>query len=216
MKRFFYFLFIFTTAACSSMLPYKDQNLAYLDGIEQKPQDYYGQVVAFSGEVKGSTEDARHLRLVLKVDAPLYYSVTGKGNALSYQLLLVHFQKDTPAMTGILKGSALRVLARVSQYETRTNSLGEKMGVLHLEAFAVSDKTSSQDFFHLQSPEKQLYQSWKEGRLFFKETPQELEARYPATPKVAPIVTKENPVSTKAPAPEKHIVFDEEVEEFVL
>jgi hypothetical protein len=216
MKRFFYFLFIFTTAACSSMLPYKDQNLAYLNDIEQNPQAYYGQVVAFSGEVKGSTEDARHLRLVLKVEAPLYYSVTGKGNALSYQLLLVHFQKDTPAMTGILKGSALRVLARVSQYETRTNSLGEKMGVLHLEAFAVSDKTSSQDFFHLQSPEKQLYQSWKEGRLFFKETPQELEARYPAAPKADPVATPKTTSPAKEVTPKKHIVFDEEVEEFVL
>ena len=116
MKRFLSLLLLFVTAACSSMLPYKDQTLVDLEGIEKDPSAHHGRVVAFSGDVKGSTEDARHLRLVLKVEAPLYYSVTGKGDSLSYQLLLVHFQKETPAMTGILKGSHIKVLARVAHY----------------------------------------------------------------------------------------------------
>ena len=72
MKRFLGLLGGLLLAACSAMIPYKDQNLDYLQGIEKDPAAYRGQVVSFGGEVKGITEDALRLRLVLKIDAPLY------------------------------------------------------------------------------------------------------------------------------------------------
>lgn len=89
--------------ACSSMIPYKDQDLNYLHGIEQNPQNYMDKVVSFGGEVQGVTEDTNLLRLVLKIDVPLYYYAIGK-DTLSYELLLVTYEKkDLPQMTGIKK-----------------------------------------------------------------------------------------------------------------
>ena len=97
------------------MIPYKDQNLDYLNGIEQNPDAYRGQVVSFGGVVQGVTEDTLRLRLVLKIDAPLYYYATGKGDSLSYELLLVSFnKKGMPQMTGLQKGRHIKVLARVN------------------------------------------------------------------------------------------------------
>ena len=64
MKRLFSLLLACLLAACSSMIPYKDQNLDYLNGIEQNPDAYRGQVVSFGGEVQGATEDTLRLRLV--------------------------------------------------------------------------------------------------------------------------------------------------------
>lgn len=172
MKPFFIFILCAFLAACSSIIPYKDQNLDYLQGIEKDPAAYRGKVVSFGGEVKGVTEDALRLRLVLKVDAPLYYYATGQGNALSYELLLVSFNKrGMPQMTGIQKGRHVKVLARVSSYETRKNFTGKDIVVLHLIAFAVSDRTKNQDFFRPEPPDRQLYESWKKGRLFLKNRP---------------------------------------------
>ena len=142
------------------MIPYKDQNLDYLNGIEQNPDAYRGQVVSFGGEVQGTTEDTLRLRLVLKIDAPLYYYATGKGDSLSYELLLVSFnKKGMPQMTGLQKGHHIKVLARVSSYEKRKNFTGKDIAVLHLLAFAITDRTANKDFFRPESPDKQLYES---------------------------------------------------------
>lgn len=100
------FLLLFLTvwlSACSAMIPYKNQNLDYLHGIENNPDAYRGKVVSFGGEVKGITEDARRMRLIIKIDVPFYYYATGK-DPLSYELLLISFdKKGMPQMTGIQK-----------------------------------------------------------------------------------------------------------------
>jgi len=222
MKPFFIFILCAFLAACSSIIPYKDQNLDYLQGIEKDPAAYRGKVVSFGGEVKGVTEDALRLRLVLKVDAPLYYYATGQGNALSYELLLVSFNKrGMPQMTGIQKGRHVKVLARVSSYETRKNFTGKDIVVLHLIAFAISDRTKNQDFFRPEPPDRQLYESWKKGRLFFEESAQDIIERYPApAPRALPVVNAAPPLTPPAPA-EKHaelqgIVFDAEEPPFIL
>lgn len=204
------------------MIPYKDQNLDYLNGIEQNPDAYRGQVVSFGGEVQGATEDTLRLRLVLKIDAPLYYYATGKGDSLSYELLLVSFnKKGMPQMTGLQKGHHIKVLARVSSYEKRKNFTGKDIAVLHLLAFAITDRTENKDFFRPESPDKQLYESWKKGRLFFEDSAQDIIKKYPApTPvKLAPVVlppveTKEEPKEEKQP--EKALVFDPEDPPFIL
>lgn len=212
MKPFFIFILCAFLAACSSIIPYKDQNLDYLQGIEKDPAAYRGKVVSFGGEVKGVTEDALRLRLVLKVDAPLYYYATGQGNALSYELLLVSFNKrGMPQMTGIQKGRHVKVLARVSSYETRKNFTGKDIVVLHLIAFAVSDRTKNQDFFRPEPPDRQLYESWKKGRLFFEESAQDIIERYPAP---APPLTP--PAPEEKPAEPRGIVFDAEEPPFIL
>lgn len=223
MKKFLSLLFCLFAAACSSMIPYKDQNLDYLQGIEKDPAAYRGQVVSFGGEVKGTTEDTLRLRLVLKIDAPLYYYATGKGNALSYELLLVTFNKRSmPAMTGIKKGHEIKVLARVSSYETRKNFTGKDIAVLHLLAFAISDRTLHKDFFRPETPDRQLYESWKEGRLFFEESAQEVIARYPVPAgQDMPVPVYVPPAQAPAPAPaapepEKGIVFDPEEPTFIV
>lgn len=225
MKKFLILLFCVFSAACSSMIPYKDQNLDYLQGIEKDPSAYRGQVVSFGGEVKGTTEDTLRLRLVLKIDAPLYYYATGKGNALSYELLLVTFNKRSmPAMTGIKKGHEIKVLARVSSYETRKNFTGKDIAVLHLLAFAISDRTMHKDFFRPETPDRQLYESWKEGRLFFEESAQEVIARYPVPagqdmPVPVYVPPAQEPAPDPAPAasePEKGIVFDAEEPTFIV
>lgn len=221
------FLLLFTCvflAACSSLMPYKDQNLDYLQGIEKDPNAYRGQVVSFGGEVAGITEDTLRMMLVMKIDAPLYYYATGKGNSLSYEMLLVTFNKrGMPQMTGIKKGNTIKVLARVSSYETRKNFTGDDIAVLHLIAFAVSDHTQHKDFFRPETPDRQLYESWKEGRLFFEESAQDVINRCPKenTPQLPehffkqPAATQEPPAEKPA-EPEKGIVFDEEEPTFVL
>lgn len=206
-------------AACSSIIPYKDQNLDYLQGIEKDPSAYRGQVVSFGGEVKGITEDALRLRLVLKIDAPLYYYATGQGNALSYELLLVSFNKrGMPQMTGIQKGRHVKVLARVSSYETRKNFTGKDIVVLHLIAFAISDRTKNKDFFRPEPPDRQLYESWKKGRLFFEESAQDIITRYPAPERPSLPAAKTVPPTqnTPTPAEPKGIVFDAEEPPFIL
>lgn len=222
MKPFFIFILCAFLAACSSIIPYKDQNLDYLQGIEKDPAAYRGKVVSFGGEVKGVTEDALRLRLVLKVDAPLYYYATGQGNALSYELLLVSFNKrGMPQMTGIQKGRHVKVLARVSSYETRKNFAGKDIVVLHLIAFAISDRTKNQDFFRPEPPDRQLYESWKKGRLFFEESAQDIIERYPApAPRTLPVVNAAPPLTPPAPeekpAEPRGIVFDAEEPPFIL
>lgn len=209
-------------AACSSMIPYKDQNLDYLNGIEQNPDAYRGQVVSFGGEVQGTTEDTLRLRLVLKIDAPLYYYATGKGDSLSYELLLVSFnKKGMPQMTGLQKGHHIKVLARVSSYEKRKNFTGKDIAVLHLLAFAITDRTTNKDFFRPESPDKQLYESWKKGRLFFEDSAQDIIKKYPAPAPIklapvvpAPVEVKEEPKEEKQP--EKALVFDPEDPPFIL
>ena len=203
--------------ACSSMIPYKNQNLDYLHGIEQNPDAYRGKVVSFGGEVKGVTEDARRMRLIIKIDVPFYYYATGK-DPLSYQLLLISFdKKGMPQMTGIQKGSDVKVLARVANYETRKNLTGKPIAVLHLIAFALADRNRDRDFFRPEPPYKQLYESWKAGRLFFNEQPQEIEARHPAVQRKTMTFFPLPPrTEEEKPAPAKGIVYDEEEPAFVL
>ncbi len=206
---------------CSSIIPYKDQNLDYLYGIEKNPDAYRGQVVSFGGEVKGITEDTLRIRLVLKVEAPLYYYATGKANAIAYEMILVTFNKrGMPAMTGIKKGNEIKVLARVRSYETRRNFAGSDIAVLHLLAFAISDHTRHKDFFRPETPERQLYESWKEGRLFFEESAQDVINRCPKTepqklPKRFTLPQPPAPILTPN-EPEKGIVFDAEDPPFIL
>ena len=195
--------------ACSSLFPYKDQSLEYLQGIEQDPSAYVDRVVSFSGEVKGITEDARRLRLVLKIAVPLYEQTTGK-NPLSYDLLLVSFDKNTPQMTGIKKGNTLKILARVASCETRKNLIGAEVRVLHVRAFALADRTTRQDFFHPQTPSYQLYESWKAGKLFFKEQPADIEKRYVPPASVTPSVSVPPKPSSSQPTQPRGIVYDEE------
>lgn len=215
MRYFFILLMTFCISACSSLLPYKDLSFDSLYAIAQNPVEYENKVVSFGGTVKGIIEDTRHLRFVLRIEAPLYYAISGKENLQEDQLLVVHFLKEDPAMTGISKENNVKILARVHRYETRTGSLGNKMGVLHLEAFAVADRTVGKDFFHLQSPDQQLYISWKEGKLFFKETVEEIEKRYPVVLTTEPEPLSTGPIQEKKILPQKQIIFDEE-EEYVL
>lgn len=218
MKRFLGLLGGLLLAACSAMIPYKDQNLDYLQGIEKDPAAYRGQVVSFGGEVKGITEDALRLRLVLKIDAPLYYYATGKGDSLSYELLLVTFNKRSmPQMTGIKKGHTLKVLARVSGYEKRKNFTSKDIAVLHLLAFALADRTTGKDVFRPESPEKQLYDSWKVGRLFYEDSAQDIIRRYPPKQPVQWKGEALPPAPAPAPKePAEGIVFDPEDPPFIL
>ena len=220
MKRLLSLLLACLLTACSSMIPYKDQNLDYLNGIEQNPDAYRGQVVSFGGVVQGVTEDTLRLRLVLKIDAPLYYYATGKGDSLSYELLLVSFnKKGMPQMTGLQKGRHIKVLARVSSYEKRKNFTGKDIAVLHLLAFAIADRTANKDFFRPESPDKQLYESWKKGRLFFEDSAQDIIKKYPAPAPVkfatAPVLPQKE-AAPEEKQPEKGIVFDPEDPPFVL
>lgn len=200
------------------MIPYKNQNLDYLHGIEQNPDAYRGKVVSFGGEVKGVTEDTRQMRLIIKIDVPFYYYATGK-DPLSYELLLISFdKKGMPQMTGIQKGHDVKVLARVANYETRKNLTGKPIAVLHLIAFALADRTRDKDFFRPEPPHKQLYDSWKAGKLFFEEQPQEIEKRYPAPQRktmrfIPPLSQTAEPIPAEKP---KGIVYDEEEPAFVL
>ncbi len=217
MKRTIFCLLATLLTACSGLQPYKAQSLDYLKNIEASPADYQGKIVSFGGEVKGLTEDTHILRLVLKTDVPFYYYATGRGNSLSYELLLVDYAKSQPTMSGIQKGYDVKILARVTSYEKHTNMLGNPIGVLRLTAIAVADRTQKKDFFHEVSPDKELYDSWQQGRLFYEETPEQISALYPA-PMPTQTAVKPQPAKPIEPknipaAPE--IVYDEE-EEFVL
>lgn len=228
MKQILILFFCVFLGACSSMIPYKDQDLNYLHGIEQNPQNYMDKVVAFGGEVQGITEDTNQLRLVLKIDVPLYYYAIGK-DTLSYELLLVTYdKKGLTHMTGIKKEDFVKVLARVASYETRKNLVGKDVAVLHLKAFALSNRDKNKDFFHQENPEQELYQSWKAGRLFFEEKPEDfIQPPLPsATPTPKPTKEKNvrflsirekeeehKPISEPIPG---GIIFDEEEEPFIL
>ncbi len=199
-------------SACSALQPYKDQSFEYLQGIARNPADYYGKVVSFGGEIKGMTESTHTIRLVLKTEAPFYYAATGKGGG-SYELLLVDYAKTSPEMSGLLKGNEVKILARVTNYEKRKNMLGTPIGVLHLTAFAVTNLTQKKNLFHVTSPEKQLYESWKKGRLFYEETPEQLILLYPPADTKQPHATPQTDKKISPAA--RDIVYDEE-EEFVL
>ena len=214
MKRFFFFLTITLLGACSAWQPYKDYSLDELKNIEKNPTAYLGKIVSFTGDVKGLTEGTQTLRMVLQTDVPFYYYATGKGNSLSYELILVTFPKTSPAMTHIQKSNTVKVLARVNTYEKRKNALGMPIGVLHLNAFALTDRNQKVDFFHTTSPEKELYTSWKSGRLFYQETPEQIVALHPSLPAPVAPPAQATPAATPAQTP-REIVYDEE-EEFVL
>ena len=213
MKCFYLFIFTLLIGACSGLQPYKNQNLDYLKDLEQRPAEYQGKVVSFGGEVKGITEDTQHLRLVLKTDVPFYYYATGKGNSLSYELLLVEYIKPLPSMSGIAKGNTVKVLARVGTYEKRKNRLGIQIGVLHLNAFALTDRPQKKDLFYTSSPEVQLYESWKTGRLFYQDSAEQISALYkePVAPQKAPAKKAKD----KPPVVAREIVYDE-VEDFII
>ena len=219
MKRYFLPLMCLTLLACNSLLPYKGQSLDDLHRVIQTPEKYQGEVVSFTGVIRGLTEDIRQLKLVLKVETPLYYYATGK-DPLSYQLLLVTFQKENHLLTCFSVGYTIKILATIDRFETRTNHLGISIAVLHLQALAVTDRAEKKDFFHSYSPDKQLYESWAAGRLFFKETPKQIITRFPAkevnTPKAAQkqvaIAVEKKPQISSEPT---ELVFEEE-EPFML
>ena len=204
--------------ACNSLFPYKGQSLDDLLRVVQTPEKYQGNIVSFSGEIRGILEDIHTIKLVLKVEVPLYYYATGK-DPLSYQFLLVNFKKEQPHASGLSVGNPLKVLARIDHPETRTNAFGSSVCVLYLEAIALADRTHKQDFFHAFSPDKQLYESWKAGRLFFKETPQQILSTLPAPTVNTTQKSKQKPVSVpradKSSPQKQEILFDEE-ESFVL
>lgn len=213
--KYFLFLSVLFFSACSGLLPYKDQGLEDLTRIAATPQTYFGQVVSFTGDVKGTTEGTSALRLVLKIDTPLYYYATGK-DPLSYQLILVEFQKPTPEMTGILKGHHLKILARVGKYEVRTGRLGQPIGVLYLDAFALSDRTTSKDFFRQIPPDYQLYQSWASGKLFYQEKAEDIAQKFPAPTPPQPAAKTPAPLPAPTPTPPTTEIVFEETEEFTL
>lgn len=212
--KHFLLLLTLCLGACSTWQPYKDQNLEFLQHIQQDPKSYQNAIVSFTGEVQGFTQTTNEIRLVLKTDVPFYYYATGRGNSLSYELILVVYPKTNPQMFSIHKQDTVKILARVDQYEKRKNRLGYEIGVLHLKAFALSNRTKKADIFHATSPEKQLYESWKKGKLFYKETPEQIVALYPAP--VSPKTTIKNQPSKTAQAVSKDIVYDEAEEDFIL
>ena len=217
MKRVLLFLLCFTTAACNSLLPYKGQSLDDLHQVVQNPQKYQGHIVSFSGLIRGINEDIHLVKLVLKVETPLYYYATGK-DPLSYQLLLVNFKKEQPQNTGLTAGKYIKILAKIDRFETRKNALGTPIAVLHMNAIALADRADKKDFFHSVSPDKELYLSWKAGRLFFKETPQQIVTAFTPAPTQPSPVKKKKEISPSKKAPnETPIIFEEEEEEnFIL
>ncbi len=219
MKRYLLVLTLFTIAACTSFFPYKGQSLDDLHKVVQNPEQYRGNIVSFAGEIRGLTEDIHHVKFVLKVEAPLYYYATGK-DPLSYQLLLVDFKKESPQPTGIKAKSDIKILAKINRVETRANTFGEPIAVLHLQAIALSVRSVKKDFFHTVQPDNQLYLSWKAGKLFFKETPQQILARYSTPTAAAPKANKttSTPLASTPAAvisPEPGLIFEEE-EPFIV
>lgn len=229
-KRMRYILFLFFSCfclgACSSVMPYKDQNLDYLYSIQKDFAAYKGAVVAFNGEVAGVRETAQNMRIILRIDTPLYYYATGKGNNLSYEMIYVRFIKDVPRPTAIIQGHKLKVLGRVDGYEKRQDTYtGKTLGVVRLDAIALADRTTGKDFIRQDAPSNALYQSWKAGKLFFEESAESVLRAFPPAPTPEPKPKAVKPVKkapkkeTPKPAvipPAAGIVFDEEEPPFIL
>lgn len=207
-------------------MPYKDQNLDYLYSIQKDFAAYKGAVVAFNGEVAGVRETAQNMRIILRIDTPLYYYATGKGNNLSYEMIYVRFTKDVPRPTAIIQGHKLKVLGRVDGYEKRQDTYtGKTLGVVRLDAIALADRTTGKDFIRQDAPSNALYQSWKAGKLFFEESAESVLRAFPPAPKPEPKPKAVKPVKktpkkeTPKPAvipPAAGIVFDEEEPPFIL
>ena len=207
-------------------MPYKDQNLDYLYSIQKDFAAYKGAVVAFNGEVAGVRETTQNMRIILRIDTPLYYYATGKGNNLSYEMIYVRFTKDVPRPTAIIQGHKLKVLGRVDGYEKRQDTYtGKTLGVVRLDAIALADRTTGKDFIRQDAPSNALYQSWKTGKLFFEESAESVLRAFPPAPtpepkpKAAKPVKKAPKKETPKPAvipPAAGIVFDEEEPPFIL
>lgn len=207
-------------------MPYKDQNLDYLYSIQKDFAAYKGAVVAFNGEVAGVRETAQNMRIILRIDTPLYYYATGKGNNLSYEMIYVRFTKDVPRPTAIIQGHKLKVLGRVDGYEKRQDTYtGKTLGVVRLDAIALADRTTGKDFIRQDAPSNALYQSWKAGKLFFEESAESVLRAFPPAPTPEPKPKAVKPVKktpkkeTPKPAvipPSAGIVFDEEEPPFIL
>ena len=207
-------------------MPYKDQNLDYLYSIQKDFAAYKGAVVAFNGEVAGVRETAQNMRIILRIDTPLYYYATGKGNNLSYEMIYVRFTKDVPRPTAIIQGHKLKVLGRVDGYEKRQDTYtGKTLGVVRLDAIALADRTTGKDFIRQDAPSNALYQSWKAGKLFFEESAESVLRAFPPAPTPEPKPKAVKPVKktpkkeTPKPAvipPAAGIVFDEEEPPFIL
>lgn len=207
-------------------MPYKDQNLDYLYSIQKDFSAYKGAVVAFNGEVAGVRETAQNMRIILRIDTPLYYYATGKGNNLSYEMIYVRFTKDVPRPTAIIQGHKLKVLGRVDGYEKRQDTYtGKTLGVVRLDAIALADRTTGKDFIRQDAPSNALYQSWKAGKLFFEESAESVLRAFPPAPTPEPKPKAVKPVKktpkkeTPKPAvipPSAGIVFDEEEPPFIL
>lgn len=207
-------------------MPYKDQNLDYLYSIQKDFAAYKGAVVAFNGEVAGVRETAQNMRIILRIDTPLYYYATGKGNNLSYEMIYVRFTKDVPRPTAIIQGHKLKVLGRVDGYEKRQDTYtGKTLGVVRLDAIALADRTTGKDFIRQDAPSNALYQSWKAGKLFFEESAESVLRAFPPIPTPEPKPKAVKPVKktpkkeTPKPAvipPSAGIVFDEEEPPFIL
>lgn len=207
-------------------MPYKDQNLDYLYSIQKDFAAYKGAVVAFNGEVSGVRETAQNMRIILRIDTPLYYYATGKGNNLSYEMIYVRFTKDVSRPTAIIQGHKLKVLGRVDGYEKRQDTYtGKTLGVVRLDAIALADRTTGKDFIRQDAPSNALYQSWKAGKLFFEESAESVLRAFPPAPTPEPKPKAVKPVKkapkkeTPKPAvipPAAGIVFDEEEPPFIL
>lgn len=207
-------------------MPYKDQNLDYLYSIQKDFAAYKGAVVAFNGEVAGVRETAQNLRIILRIDTPLYYYATGKGNNLSYEMIYVRFTKDVPRPTAIIQGHKLKVLGRVDGYEKRQDTYtGKTLGVVRLDSIALADRTTGKDFIRQDATSNALYQSWKAGKLFFEESAESVLRAFPPAPTPEPKPKAVKPVKktpkkeTPKPAvlpPAAGIVFDEEEPPFIL
>ena len=207
-------------------MPYKDQNLDYLYSIQKDFAAYKGAVVAFNGEVAGVRETIQNMRIILRIDTPLYYYATGKGNNLSYEMIYVRFTKDVPRPTAIIQGHKLKVLGRVDGYEKRQDTYtGKTLGVVRLDAIALADRTTGKDFIRQDAPSNALYQSWKAGKLFFEESAESVLRAFPPVPTPEPKPKAVKPVKkapkkeTPKPAvipPAAGIVFDEEEPPFIL
>lgn len=207
-------------------MPYKDQNLDYLYSIQKDFAAYKGAVVAFNGEVAGVRETTQNMRIILRIDTPLYYYATGKGNNLSYEMIYVRFTKDVPRPTAIIQGHKLKVLGRVDGYEKRQDTYtGKTLGVVRLDSIALADRTTGKDFIRQDAPSNALYQSWKAGKLFFEESAESVLRAFPPAPTPEPkpkavkpvkkVQKKETPKPTVIP-PTAGIVFDEEEPPFIL
>lgn len=226
MKNTFLLIFCFFLTACSGVMPYKDQNLDYLYSIQKDPSAYKGAVVAFNGEVAGIRENDKSIRLILRIDTPLYYYATGKGNSLSYEMLYVLFGKEKPRASKIARGHKVKVLARVDGYITRQDGYGNTAGVVRVRAIALADRTQDKDFYRTDPASTALYTSWKKGKLFFEESAEQVLSRIPPPPTPAEPKKEEKPLPSAKkeplpppqpkPEPPAGIIFDPEEPPFII